>query len=157
MLQREDIQLNPIIDADPVQFTMDTIGWKILFIILLSALAILLYKSYLHFKKKAYRRVAVSKIKELSLDNKSSMSFLISQIMFELKQTALQTYERKTVAALEGEKWLQFLDKKMKQSSFSKHQDIIVNAVYKDEFKKNDSFNLNDFADMSIKWIKNHA
>ena len=77
--------------------------------------------------------------------------------MFELKQTALQSYDRKTVAALEGEKWLQFLDKTIKQSTFSKHHDIIAKAIYKDEFKKNDNFNLNDFADMSIKWIKNHA
>ncbi len=157
MLQNEKIQLNPIIDADPVQFTMDTIGWKILIVLLFSALLVIIYKYYLHFKKNEYRRVAVSKIKELSLDNKSSMSFLISQIMFELKQTALQSYDRKTVAALEGEKWLQFLDKTIKQSTFSKHHDIIAKAIYKDEFKKNDNFNLNEFADMSIKWIKNHA
>ncbi len=157
MLQNEEIRLNPIIDADPVQFTMDTIGWKILFILLLSALFVMIYKYYLHYKKNAYRRVAVSKIQELSLDNKSSTSFLISQIMFELKQTALQSYDRKTVAALEGEKWLQFLDKTKKQSTFSKHHDIIVSAIYKDEFEKNDSFNLNDFAEMSINWIEKHA
>ncbi len=157
MLQKEDIQLNPIIDADPVLFTMDTIGWKILFIILFSAFAVLIYTYYLRFKKKAYRREAVSKIKELALDNKSSISILISQIMFELKQTALQSYGRKTVAALEGEKWLQFLDKKINKSYFIKHHEIIVSAVYKDEFKNSDSFNLNDFADMSINWIKNHA
>ena len=157
MPQNEDIQLNPIIDADPVQFTMDTIGWKILFILLFFALVIMIYTYYLRFKKRAYRREAVSKIKELTLDNKSSTSILISQIMFELKQTALQSYDRKTVAALEGEKWLHFLDKKINQSYFIKHHAIIVRAVYKDEFKKSNSFNLNDFADMSINWIKNHA
>ncbi len=157
MLQNEDIQLNPIIDADPVQFTMDTIGWKILFVLLLTVLVVMIYKYYLHFKKNEYRRVAILKIKELSKDNKSSVSVLISQIMFELKQTALQSYGRKTVAALEGEKWLQFLDKTLKQSTFTKHRDIIVSAIYKDEFKKNDSFSLNDFADMSINWIKKHA
>jgi len=136
---------------------MDTIGWKILGVILFSVLALLIYKYYLRFKKNAYRRAAASKIKELALDKKSSMSFLISQIMFELKQTALQTYNRKTVAALEGDKWLQFLDKKIKQSFFSMHQDVIANAIYKDEFKKNNSFNLSDFANMSINWIKHHA
>lgn len=157
MLQNEEIQLNPIIDADPVQFSMDTIGWKIVFVLLLSALVVMIYKYYLHYKKNAYRRVAISKIKELSMDNKSSMSFLISQIMFELKQTALKSYDRKIVAALEGEKWLQFLDKTIKKSTFTEHHNIIVSAIYKDEFKQNDSFNLNDFADMSINWIKNHA
>jgi hypothetical protein len=157
VLQNEEIQLNPIIDANPVQFTMDTIGWKIVFVLLISAFAVMIYKYYQHYKKNAYRRVAISKIKELTMDNKSSMSFLISQIMFELKQTALQSYDRKAVAALEGEKWLQFLDKTIKKSTFTKHHDIIVCAIYKDEFKQNDSFNLNDFADMSINWIKNHA
>jgi hypothetical protein len=157
VLQNEEIKLNPIIDADPVQFTMDTIGWKILFILLLSTLLVMIYKYHLRFKKNAYRRVAISKIKELSLDNKSSISFIISQIMFELKQTALQSYDRKTVAALEGEKWLQFLDKTLKQSTFRKHHDIIASAIYKDEFIKNDNFNLNEFSEMSINWIKKHA
>jgi hypothetical protein len=61
------------------------------------------------------------------------------------------------VAALEGELWLQFLDKTLKKSTFSKHHEIIVNAIYKDEYKQDDSFNLTDFADMSINWIKKHA
>ena len=157
VLQNNEIELNPIIEADPVIFTMDTLGWKILLLLFLSALSLIIYKYYLNYKKNAYRRQAASKIKELTLDKKSSMSFLISQIMFELKQTALQSYDRKTVAALEGEKWLQFLDKTMKNSGFSEHLDTIVSAVYKDEFNKNDGFNLNDFADLSINWIKKHA
>jgi len=157
VLQNEEIQLNPIIDADPVQFTMDTIGWKILCILLLSALTVMIYNYYLHFKKNAYRRVAILKINELSLDNKNSISFIISQIMFELKQTALQSYGRKAVAALEGEKWLQFLDNTIKKSNFCQYQDIIASAIYKDEYKKSGSFNLNEFTDMSINWIKKHA
>jgi hypothetical protein len=157
VLQNQEIQLNPIIDADPVQFTLDTIGWKIVFVLVIFALVVLIYKYYLRYKKNEYRRAAVSKIKELSLDKKSSMSVIISKIMFELKQTALQSYDRKIVAALEGELWLQFLDKTLKKSTFSKHQEIIVNAIYKDEYKQDDSFNLTDFADMSINWIKKHA
>lgn len=157
MLQNQEIQLNPIIDADPVQFTLDTIGWKIVFVLVIFALVVLIYKYYLRYKKNEYRRAAVSKIKELSLDKKSSMSVIISKIMFELKQTALQSYDRKIVAALEGELWLQFLDKTLKKSTFSKHHEIIVNAIYKDEYKQDDSFNLTDFADMSINWIKKHA
>jgi hypothetical protein len=157
VLQNQEIQLNPIIDADPVQFTLDTIGWKIVFVLVIFALVVLIYKYYLRYKKNEYRRAAVSKIKELSLDKKSSMSVIISKIMFELKQTALQSYDRKIVAALEGELWLQFLDKTLKKSTFSKHHEIIVNAIYKDEYKQDDSFNLTDFADMSINWIKKHA
>ena len=157
MLQNQEIQLNPIIDADPVQFTIDTIGWKIVFILVIATLVVLIYKYYLRYKKNEYRRVAISKIRELSLDKKNSMSIIISKIMFELKQTALQSYDRKKVAALEGERWLQFLDKTLKQPTFSKYHEIIVNAVYKDEYKQDDSFNLTYFADMSIKWIKNHA
>ena len=132
MRQNQEIQLNPIIDADPVQFTMETIGWKILLALLLSSLVVLIYTYYLRYKKNEYRRVAISKIKELSMDKTSWMRDIISKIMFELKQTALQTYDRKTVAALEGTKWLQFLDKTLKQPNFSKHNDIIINAVYKD-------------------------
>ncbi len=157
MQQDQDIQLNPIIDAVPVQFTTDTIGWKILFIMLFFLLGYMVYKYYLGYKKKAYRREAVSIIEDLAQDNKSSMSFLISQIMFQLKQTALQSYDRKTVASLEGKGWLLFLDNKIKQPSFSRHHDVIASAVYKNEFNENDSFTINEFAAMSINWIKKHA
>lgn len=157
MLQDEIIKLNPIIEADPILFSMDTLGWKIMFILAILLIIIVTYKFYLKYKRNAYRREAINQIEIIIQGDKNAIHVLISQIMFLLKQTALQTYDRKTVASLEGEKWLVFLDSKINKSFFIKHQHIISSAIYKNEYDKNKAFNLNDFTEMSINWIKNHA
>lgn len=157
MQQTENIQLNPIIESAPVEFTMDTIGWKVLFFFLLVSVLYIIYKFYLRYKSNQYRREAVVKIMEISklLDIESPS--LITQIMFQIKQTALQTYGRKQVASLEGSQWLQFLEKRAKGISFSKYQESISNAIYKGEFDKKNDFNKEGFVKTSVQWIKKHA
>lgn len=157
MQLEENIKLSPIIDADPIPFTMDTLGWKVLFFIVFLTILFIAYKYYLKYKHNAYRRKAIAKIQALIKLETASNSVLISKIMFLIKQTALQTYNRKTVASLEGKPWLTFLDKTLNQSFYINHHEVIASAIYKNEFKKDISFNKNDFANMSIKWIKNHA
>lgn len=155
--QEENIKLSPIIDADPIPFTMDTMGWKVLSFTVFLAILFIAYKYYLRYKHNAYRREAVTQIQALVLSETESTSAIISQIMFLIKQTALQSYDRKTVASLEGENWLNFLDKKLNQSFYINHQEVIASAIYKNEFNNNSAFNKDNFANMSIKWIKNHA
>lgn len=157
MQQTENIQLNPIIELNPVEFTMDTIGWKVLFFFLLVSVLYIIYKFYLRYKSNQYRREAVVKIMEISklLDIESPS--LITQIMFQIKQTALQTFGRKQVASLEGNQWLQFLEKTAKGVSFKKYQESISNAIYKEEIDKKIDFNKEDFVKTSVQWIKKHA
>jgi len=157
MQQTENIQLMPIIEAEPMMFTMDTIGWKVLFFLLFLTVVFIVYNYYMHYKNNAYRRDAILKISEMALNDTISKSDLITQTMFQIKQTALQSYNKKTVASLEGIKWLQFLDAKVKGNIFSKYQNIINDAVYKNEFKNKNDFNRDEFINMSINWIKKHA
>lgn len=157
MPQSENILLKPIVEADPVPFTMDTLGWKFVFLLLLFAIAYLAYKYYLHYKNNKYRRKAISKISELNQDSIVPFSSVITRILFLLKQTALHTYDRKIVASLEGKRWLQFLDEKVKGSNFLDYHEVIVDAVYNNKYGKNDDFNESDFVEMSINWIKHHA
>jgi hypothetical protein len=155
--QDESIKLNPIIEADPIPFTMDTIGWKFMFVMLLIVLVYMVYKYYANYTRNAYRREAISEINSIIHNEINATASSISQIMFILKQTALQSYDRNIVASLEGEKWLVFLDSKLNQTGFTKHHEIIASAIYKNEFNDTNSFSLTDFSKMSIKWIKNHA
>jgi hypothetical protein len=155
--QEENIKLSPIIDADPIPFTMDTLGWKVLFFIVFLTILFIAYKYYVNYKHNAYRREAIAEIQALINNETESSSAFISKIMFLIKQTALQTYDRKTVASLKGETWLTFLDKTLNQSFYINHQEIIASALYKNEFNNDNTFSKNDFANMSIKWIKNHA
>jgi hypothetical protein len=157
MLQDQDIKLNPIIIPDPIPFTMDTLGWKILFLLLFLLILYIAYKYYIKYKQNGYRREAVSQIQNLITNNKNTASTTISQTMFILKQTALQTYNRKQVASLEGENWLVFLDSKWNHSEFIKYKDVIASAVYKNEFNNSGHFEVTEFANNSINWIKHHA
>lgn len=157
MLQDQDIKLNPIITPDPIPFTMDTVGWKVLFFLLFLLILFIAYRIFKNYKQNAYRRDAISQIQNLVANNKNGVTTIISQIMFLLKQTALQTYNRKQVASLEGENWLVFLDSKLNQSVFIKHKDVIASAIYKNEIVHSDTFEIKSFADNSIKWIKHHA
>lgn len=157
MLQDQDIKLNPIITPDPIPFTMDTMGWKIVFLLLCVLVLYIAYKYYIKYKQNAYRREAVSQIQNLITNNAHAASTTISQIMFLLKQTALQTYDRKQVASLKGENWLVFLDSKWSQSDFIKHKDVIASAIYKNEITNSGHFKVTEFANNSINWIKHHA
>jgi len=157
MEQTENIKLSPLMEPSPVAFSMDTIGWKILFALILMILLYIVYKYYLHYKHQKYRRKAVSKILEINQLPNQEIPSIITQIMFQIKQTALQTYGRTKVASLVGNKWLQFLDETAKDVRFSDYKDIIHSAVYKDEISSGVNFDKNDFMKNSIKWIKTHA
>ncbi len=153
----ENIQLSPLMEPGPVAFSMDTIGWKILFALILMTLLYFVYKYYLHYKHNKYRRVAIAKILEINQLPDHEIPSIITQIMFQIKQTALQTFGRKEVASLEGSQWLRFLDKTARNVRFSDYKEIIHAAIYKGKISSEVKFDKNDFVKNSIKWIKSHA
>lgn len=156
-ISNEPFELGALLEASPVSFSFDTIGWKILFgMIVLFSIA-MLYRYYKTYKKNAYRREAVRNIIKLAEVHQSSHVSLISEIMFQLKQTALQTYNRAEVASLKGEEWLRFLDKKGKTTHFLKDGNIITQALYDNQLDEKQEFSANVFVKSSIKWINTHA
>ncbi|WP_075591285.1 DUF4381 domain-containing protein [Labilibacter marinus] len=155
MVQSENIQLNPIIEATPAPFTMDAIGWKILLGILICTIVYFLYKQWLQYKRNAYRRNAITNIQKIALSSNLDLWQLIAQTMLILKRTALITYDRKMVASKEGDEWLHFLDASLKDAFFIKHKEQIMSAVYKNKIEQD--FNKNEFTQASINWIKRHA
>jgi len=157
MEQTENIQLSPLMEPIPVEFSMDTIGWKILFALVLISLLYFVYKFYLHYKRDKYRREAVAKIQEINQLSDYEMPSIITQIMFQLKKTAMLTFGKKEVASLEGSEWLQFLEKTAKGVRFADYKDVIHSSVYKSEISSEVNFDKNDFVKNSMKWIKKHA
>lgn len=155
MEEKDAIPLQPIIEADPVLFTMDAIGWKILLSLILAALFFFILKLLKHYRANKYRRLAITNISNLSAE--ISDSEFLTQVMYFMKQTALQSYHRQNIASLHGEKWLSFLDEKVKNLHFISEKEVINSAVYKNEIKPVQNFNRNEFRARSIKWIRNHA
>ena len=157
MEEVENIKLNPLMEPSPVAFSMDTIGWKILFALLLILILYSAYKFYLHYQHNKYRRRAVAKIIEISQLSDGEIPSMITQIMFQIKQTALQTFSREKVASLEGDQRLQFLEETAKDIRFVKYKNIIISSVYKGDISSEADFDKSGFVKNSIKWIKKHA
>ena len=156
-ISNQTVELGALLEASPVPFTMNTMGWKMLFGILALLFLVLLYKFYKTYKKNAYRRKAVLSIEQLANTQKSNPVSLISETMFLLKQTALQSYSRSEVASLKGAEWLRFLDEKGKTNHFLNNEISITQALYKNEFDTTGEFSSNAFINSSIIWIKTHA
>jgi len=157
MQEQQDIQLKPLIEPTPVEFTMDTIGWKVLFVLIAMMVLYAIYKYYLHYKSNQYRRDAIAKITVIQSNPELSLPVFITQIMFQLKQTALYAFGRKKVASLEGNQWFQFLEENAKGVNFNNYQNAISEAIYKDEVSEESNFNKEEFVKTSINWIRNHA
>ena len=153
MIEEPTLILQPIIEADPVQFSFNTTGWKVVFTIVILILIQVVYRLYLNYKKKQYRRDAIQEILKIQTKDVD----FITQLMFTLKKTALQTYGRKTVAKLYGDEWFSFLDDKVNGCNFFKNKELISAAIYKKELPKGTTFNQQAWQLISIKWIKHHA
>ncbi|MGY0393383.1 DUF4381 domain-containing protein [Bizionia sp. KMM 8389] len=150
------LELGNIMEPDPIPFTFNTIGWKVLLGVSILILLYGLYRMYLKYKHNKYRRDAIAELESLNSNSQLPELAFISQTVFVLKRTALQSYNREKVASLQGDTWLAFLDSGLSGINFSKYKQDIFNAVYRETFD-NPNFNKDEFFKMSLKWIKNHA
>ena len=135
-------------------FTFETIGWKVLAIVLfIGAIAVLFRQLKLYHKNK-YRREAIKKLKLAEVENASSQD-RINHLNIILKQVAIISFGREQVAALYGDAWFSFLDSKQKGSVFGKYSNTFKNALYKDIEVDNDT--LEAISGITAKWINQHA
>ena len=149
------IALQPIMEAEPIPFTMDTVGWQVLFVLAGLLISYLVYLFVLKYHANTYRRTAIQEIK--NLENSITDVAFITHCMFHLKQVALQTYGRTQVSALTGDKWISFLDDKGKSGAFATYKEVVFFAIYKGEIPDNKEFNKIEFTENCIHWISRHA
>lgn len=103
---------------EPVSWMPQTIGWKVLALLVL---LFALYKLYGVAKKwwrNRYRRSALQKLKDLETESGGEYLQVVAELPNLLKATALHAYPRAEVAALSGERWLAFLDAHYSGPSF---------------------------------------
>src|SRR5690606_17210056 len=111
-----NLELGDIIEPNPIVFSFNTMGWKVVFALLTFLLVYILYRIYLAYKKRQYLRDAVINIQKLNSETNSSSIQFINAVLFILKDTAMKSFGRREVAALHGKGWLEFLDDKVSQS-----------------------------------------
>lgn len=143
-----------ILEPDPLPFTFDTIGWKILFGILLLVAVIAFYKWIKLYQKNKYRRTAIKKLQLIEAEVAQS-PYKINQLNIILKQVAIVTFGREQVAGLYGNDWFLFLDSKNKKSEFTKYSVNFSNAIYNDT--EVDQTTLKSIYKITKTWINEHS
>jgi hypothetical protein len=150
------IDLEPLYEPEPVEFSFDTPAWYIAATLVLIALLFGLRKWYQRYSSRKYRRMAVKKLERLQInDSLSSGSSALSTIQITLKQVAMATYGRPKVAALYGKEWLQFLEGTGKHTPFTKSEILIGDSA--EGTAENNTSNIGALRDIAKKWIKTHA
>lgn len=133
-----------------VEFHFETIGWKILLVLVVLGVItgfLLWLKSYI---KNSYRREA---LKELA--KRESKGITVHDIFIILKIVAIKAFGRENAGHLYGKEWLTFLDQNGKGTNMTQFETPIYDAVYKDMTV--DDTTLQEILTNSKQWIKNHA
>ncbi|MBG7630428.1 MAG: DUF4381 domain-containing protein [Bacteroidetes bacterium] len=143
-----------ILEPDPLPFTFETIGWKILGVVLLIVASILFYKWLKLYQKNKYRREAIKKLKFIEANNTQSQ-YKINQLNIILKQVAMVTFGREQVAQLYGNDWFLFLDSKSEKSTFVKYSSNFTDAIYSK--KEVDDTRLKSIYKLTKTWINEHS
>jgi len=93
-------KLHDFYQPPPPSWLPQTIGWYVIFALLILLLAWMLWRVWVRWRHNRYRREALRELKQASC----------LEIPALLKRTALAAWPREKVAGLSGEPWLKFLD-----------------------------------------------
>jgi len=98
-----------------------TIGWYVVFGLILFVTGYWVYGRLQRFQKNRYRRLALAELAviEGELQQPEKCAEALVEIPVLLKWTALAAFPRSEVAGLSGERWLAFLDKTMGGKDFT--------------------------------------
>lgn len=155
--QSSELELGAILEPEPISFSFNTIGWKILLVLLIFLIIYVGYRIFVTYRNNKYKRNAVAEIEALVKNNEQPLNSFITSVLIILKQTALQSYTRVEVASLQGDEWLSFLDEKVPCSNFTAYKTAITDAIYSKTLLTKADFNKEEFTQLTIKWIKKHA
>lgn len=145
----------PIINIEEVSYFPETVGWKVLFVLLVVFSIYKIKKSIEEWKINQYRREAsqeISKLNDYSYDSFKKLSKVLSVTAnYALNNTG-------TFNKMDYETKVEFLNKSCNNSCFESKLYIL----WQDSLlKKREQFNLskNDFEEIKksiLFWIKNH-
>jgi len=115
-MKMQSLNLAPLQEPDPVGFSFETIGWKILALLLFLIASWLLLAFINRYRKNKYRRDALNQLNNTPAEERLALGLVL------LKSTAIAVYGREQVASLTGAAWLEFLDLKTRgKSNFSEY------------------------------------
>jgi len=142
-------QLKDIHLPDPVSMWPLAWPWWMLLLAIFIAVGLTLYLR----KKNTWRRQALSKLKVISSENQLQC---IQQCNRLLKQVSLFRFGN-SCASLSGEKWLHFLDEKLKNNIFSTEFSAFAYALDKPAAAEEESIDVIKLKKAVELWIRKHT
>lgn len=143
-------RLADIVTLPPVPWWPMAPGWQIVIVLLFvsaCAVTLVLWSSY---RRNAYRRLAIAELARVGRD-----SMTLTRITGILKRTALVTMPRRSVAALSGEHWLQWLEQASPGVIFSaRSRQLLAQQLYRSEVPDNNS--IDELVVTAHAWIRHH-
>ena len=95
----------------PVSWLPQTVGWLVVSIAILLALALFGWRRWRHWRANQYRRDALAELAAIEQKLQRDDQQALRQLPALLKRTALGCTPRLQVAALSGADWLRFLER----------------------------------------------
>lgn len=141
---------------DSVSWMPQTIGWKVLGVLLLLLFVAYLYRQATKWWRNRYRREALKQL--AALESTEDGYTIVSRLPFLLKATALQLFTREDIASLAGDAWLEFLTDHYPGPSFTDklgRQLITISYQHSQQWALSEQ----DVAELVARtrdWIKRH-
>ena len=152
--------LNDIVMPGGVGWWPLASGWYYLFSILLIALVWLVYTAIRSWNRNRYRRTALHQLQLLAknVGDTKKRDAGLRQVPVLLKRTALSVYPRSQLASLTGKRWLDFLNSKVKTSSFTESTADLLDALSYSVGDLNtvDSKAAEELLNACKHWLKHH-
>jgi hypothetical protein len=162
--QSADPQLEGLIEIalpQAIRYTPQTIGWLILFGLILILFIWIVYRRYQYRKANRYRRWALEKLQDIEriLRQNLGLEKALAEIPVLVKQTALHCFPREKIASLSGENWLRFLDASCGGTDFTDGPGQILEQTAYQPHKRLEQYKAEEIYDLIHvvhKWIKKH-
>ena len=154
-------KLHEIVMPASASWAPQTIGWYVLFGLVLLVAGGWVYRCLRRFRKNRYRRLALEELTvvERELQEPERRAKALAEIPVLLKWTALAAFPRSEVAALTGEQWLAFLDRNLGGKDFKEGPGRFLSELAYAPAEKTARFSdesIRNLLQLIRRWTKRH-
>ena len=142
---------------DTIAWWPQTLGWKVLALLILAAFCYFIYRRIVGWRKNKYRRLALEEIDKLEAKTQNSLAALRG-LPIILKSTALRAFPRSDIAQLSGAAWIAELNNRCKRLVFT---ESIAGALMKVSYHPQESWQIDRpqieaLLEQSRYWVRAH-
>jgi len=142
-----------LMEPDPIGYSFSAPGWQLLAAVLLLLVLFMALKGVIRYRKNAYRRAALKRVRELQSRPAPHPVFALNRV---LKEVALEQFDRASVASLHGPDWLRFLANSAPGLAVPPElwQEHYMDSLY--GWKPMNEADWGHQVDLATHWIKKH-